>query len=116
MTSDCSVCAHRILSHSRTVVCIWCNNVYHKNCLPADIRDIQIYQFTCEICHVDLFPFNNIECDAQFIDSIRYNPQSNLEKCKMSVEDKLFNPLDNECLFEDDQMQFLLDIDPDYQY
>ena len=114
--TDCYVCTHRILSHSRSIVCIWCNKAYHKNCLPVDIRDIQMYQFTCEICHVELFPFNNIECDAQFFDSITYNPQSNLKKCKMSVADKLFNPLDTECLFEDDQMQFLLDIDPDYQY
>ena len=113
---NCYVCSHRILSHSRTVVCIWCNNLFHRHCLPVEICDIQMNQFTCEFCHVNLFPFNHIEYDSQFIDNVRCNPQSSLEQSKMSVTDKLFNPLDIDCQSEEERMQFLLDIDPDYQY
>ena len=109
---NCGICDGRFLSHSLSVICKFCGLRFHKNCIHVEIDTGG--QWTCEICLTSIFPFNHIEQDFEFIKAV--TGSDNVLRQNDLIYN-VFNPLDlDDELCIDERVNFLLDIDPDYQF
>ena len=114
---NCSTCKRRILRHSRNVNCEFCHHFYHVACLPYSLQndtDIdQIEKWLCFQCAESVFPFNHIESDSLFLESISEYWSKNQNFPFHKLEHYEFNPFE---LNEADFMANLHNSDPDLQY
>jgi hypothetical protein len=113
----CNICPKRIATHDRRVKCSLCLLSTHSKCLPNyNTNDIEYAtdinnHWTCPTCLISFFPYNNIEDNTIFQDSI--SKPCNIHIDPDSLSDLIYNP------FEDNNEDFegaMDDIDPDKNY
>ena len=105
------------MAHDNTANCTTCYTHWHAKCLPIYSTDDFQYasnpanNWTCPHCLRDLFPFNNIENNIDFIQAIT-NPNPNTIDIE-SLESMIYDPFDTN---NADEEGFLSDIDPDKKF
>jgi hypothetical protein len=113
----CSTCKRRILQHSHSVQCDFCNNSYHTACLPytsqtvTDVNEIE--KWLCFQCAESIFPFNHFDTDSLFLESLSEFWQKNHNFPFQKLEHYEFNPFE---LNENDSLLNINNSDPDLQY
>ena len=106
----CNVCHVKIMTHSKILRCSLCHNVYHIKCITLNKKEQQEYthmanEWTCPHCYRDIFPFNNIEDDEEFV--------RNACPTIPLMNDKIFTPFE---LNENNNNLTIHDVDPDINY
>ena len=113
MDLSCPICTKRILRHARKIDCSCCYRTYHLKCLtlvPTELVTLlEDPNWICKLCLNDLFPFNHIENEKEFIASIDdTDPISSLLNSGI-----VFEPFETE---EISQLSPLYDVDIDLHY
>ena len=113
---NCPICSKKILSHAKKIHCSVCYAVHHIKCISIDPVIIAHLEdrnesWYCSICLIDIFPYNAIADDDEFVSAITSNSTMSLNY----LSDKLFMP------FELNDSEHLAgscneDIDPDIQF
>ena len=113
---NCPICTKKILSHAKKIHCSVCYAVHHIKCISIDPVIIAHLEdrnesWYCSICLIDIFPYNAIADDDEFVSAITSNSTMSLNY----LSDKLFMP------FELNDSEHLAgscneDIDPDIQF
>jgi hypothetical protein len=117
LQQKCKLCKKRIMTHNNTVNCSSCNTRWHAKCLPIySANDIQyaknpLNNWTCPHCLRELFPFNDIANDTDFLQAVT-NPISNIIDIE-TLESMIYDPFDAN---NNDEEGFLSDIDPDKNF
>ena len=88
----CNRCTKDIRHHQQHIICKACNLYYHTRCISSNIN--RSYDWFCQDCNGDLFPFNHILDDNEFKFSIHYFDNS-------FDYNKMLNLKLNPFLFED---------------
>ena len=79
----CPICDWRVLNHSYSLKCCNCIQIYHMKCITLNAdehncllanKDTMIYIK----CNMDIFSFNSIEEDVEFIQTCQTTPQNEL--------------------------------------
>ena len=108
----CTSCKKRILRHEYHVNCCLCKLNCHKKCLPLfNETDFEYAKnvnnsWSCKNCNENIFPFNHIEEDVEFLRTI-------CDDYLIDMNDRLFHPFEFDNVENDDP---LVDIDPDYNF
>ena len=66
----CPTCRKKLQRHSVKIICIFCRYTYHIDCLPltrADLVNINKDQWTCVNCLSDIFPFNHVDDENDYL-------------------------------------------------
>ena len=111
----CWICDHKILQHAHNVSCSLCFKCYHLKCISIDpkIREnIMQNQSTwyCSLCLINVFPFNNLEDETDFMAAINVSPFNGSLRY---LSDKIFLPFE----LNDSDHQYGCDgLDPDLNY
>ena len=105
----------RILRHAGYITCCFCKKHYHLKCnsiVPSEISYMRANssEWLCETCLSENFPFNHIEDQAEFLDTLFSLNYSRTDLCYLS--DKIFNPID----INENFNEMLNDVDPDVNY
>ena len=120
MFSYCQLCNKKLQSHSRSLKCFYCHNLYHVLCLPNVGKNDELYtektrQWLCVNCAKSELPFNHFDDDYQYTDALSelwFSRTSSLSF--KQLDERLFNPFEtndnNKGLFSID------DIDPDFHF
>ena len=117
MENKCRLCCHKILSHAFQVKCCLCNGYYHVKCItlvPEEMQQLRCVHPTwyCRSCNEEIFPFNNISDDGEFLECLLtyYN-----SKCPIPLpdDDMIFQPFE---LDSDLRNRPHEDIDPDINF
>ena len=108
----CLTCARKILQHAHNITCSLCSVTYHLKYIfivPEDIQYIELHRndWYCSCCLVDLFPFNNLENETDFMSVINDSPASSSLRY---LSDKMFLPFE---LNDSDHQYGNSSIDPD---
>ena len=117
--TKCNVCTQRVLSHSLKLTCFACKSHVHIQCLPNVNRTDSIYtdrhtnRWLCTKCSGTLFPFNNIDDDAQFKLAILETHHIASRLGLEHLECMEFNPFE---INDDNAFLPSCDADPDLQY
>ena len=120
MFSYCQLCNKKLQSHSRSLKCFYCHNLYHVLCLPNVGKNDELYtektrQWLCVNCAKSELPFNHFDDDYQYTDALSelWFPRTSSLSFKQ-LDERLFNPFEtndnNNGLFSID------DIDPDFHF
>jgi hypothetical protein len=102
------------MTHNNTAKCSACDSHWHAKCLPVYSTEDFLYasnatnNWTCPHSLRDLFPFNDIDNNIDFIQAIT-NPISNTIDIE-SLESMIYDPFDTN---NNDEEGFLSDIDQD---
>ena len=112
----CLICKKLFLSHSKKVKCCLCLGRYHLNCISLSSDIINYIQdneqtWYCSLCITEIFPFNNIEDDIEFVSTIEATTLPGNSLCYLS--EKVFIPFE---LNDKDHSSLLCDPDPDLHY
>ena len=110
---SCPVCDRRVMTHARCIECCICHRVCHLKCITLNHAEQQwlmgiSHCWFCMECTQDLFPYNKMESQTEFINALHNNSDS--ADLLDFFDDKIFNPLLEEDNHTYDQ---LYDIDPD---
>ena len=103
----------KILRHSTYISCSYCLKYYHVKCIsivPQEMTNLidNASEWICESCVSQIFPYNHIEEQHEFIRTI-----SNSNRLS-ELSDQVFNPFD---IHEDfNELCILDDVDPDLNY
>ena len=120
---SCNICLKRVLKHSYHLRCGSCNHFTHINCLSKVKKTDSLYTnkdseiWFCPLCTKDLFPFNCIDDDFDFLEALFdlrcYDETVPLHKLFKLVKDKVFNPFELNSDIKDNNF---LHCDPDVQF
>ena len=120
MFSYCQLCNKKLQSHSRSLKCFYCHNLYHVLCLPNVGKNDELYtektrQWLCVNCAKSELPFNHFDDDYQYTDALSELWFSRTSSFSFKqLDERLFNPFEtndnNKGLFSID------DIDPDFHF
>ena len=118
--ANCNICYKRVLPHSYHIQCNNCKNLVHINCLPFVNRNDELYNkrhlsdWYCTLCSSELFPFNHILEEDEFILAISeyWTVDENVPIDDLLIQEKLFTPFD----LNENENGPLFDIDPDIQF
>ena len=113
MIEKCPNCNCNVLSHSVCLKCIICSCKYHAKCVNFNKDDIdnissRLDQWMCPNCSGNAFPFNSLQDDDIFIESLyelNFGGSIDLNR----IKDMVFNPF---VLNENNNIP-LFDTDPD---
>ena len=108
----CMICLKSILRLAKSIQCAVCNMMYNLQCITLsteyiDLLAINQHIWCCSHCLRDMFPFNQIEDDTDYISAIE---DLALSSSLSYLSDKLFLPFE---LIDDDHMTNLCNADPD---
>ena len=117
MYSICNLCNKKILRHARNISCESCNRQYHMLCISIVPEEIEYMSanssdWLCKLCLADIFPFNHIEDQVEYTDTIFNQFHSGSTMCYLS--EKVFNPIDANVEFN--EMDMMHDVDPDANF
>ena len=93
--TTCPTCGRKVLSHACYVQCRSCGEYYHMKCISlernmqADIHNSKC-DWLCSNCLADIFPFNQIEDENEFIDECQLRMKASLE-----ISDLIYNPFES---------------------
>ena len=116
----CNTCQRKVLSHAFHLKCHNCLHLVHLKCLPSVDRHDTLYKnketnsWYCTKCIEQIFPFNNIFDDNDFLEALSEN-WDNSRVVPLSMihnTERLFHPFE----LNEDGSHPLLDCDPDIQY
>ena len=115
----CLICKNRILKHAKMVTCSHCESVMHMKCITLSQEEqssilSNLSSWLCECCTISIFPFNCIEEEQEFIQTMNYELSHCEIKNLMVHCQKIFHPF--EISEGDDETFFISDIDPDTNY
>ena len=109
VTCLCFVCARQERDCHR-ITCAVCINSFHLKCADVDLKP----DWYCKVCTQTLFPFNGIDDDNEFINTVVYYSKLSMNLSTLEYLNKcVYNP------FSYDRKRALLnnkDIDPDLNY
>ena len=113
----CPICTKNILSHAIKLRCAICSIFYHMKCISIDpvvISQLEADKDTwyCHICLTQIFPYNNIDSNEEFIST---TTASCLPSSLSCLSEKLFMPFE---LNDSDYLASVCneDIDPDLHF
>ena len=91
----CQVCKQRILSHSRTALCVICNGKCHTKCISLKDEELSSIlsddnRWYCMTCMSSTLPFNHIQNDPEFQNALQV--KDDFEVYRDSLSEKIFNP------------------------
>ena len=115
----CLICRKRVLSHCHYISCAICHSPCHINCLPMVHVTDNIFterdtnNWYCPVCINSVFPFNHIDDDDRFLDSLAEFQTIPIPVSFASLNDKVFNPFESN---DDPRILPLVDIDPDLNF
>ena len=110
--TTCYTCSRKVLRHAYRVQCRSCYEYYHMKCISLekseqdDIND-NTENWLCSNCLADIFPFNQIEDENEFINECQHKM-----KCSLKISDLIYNPFDANS--SDDRL--CSDFDPDVNF
>ena len=109
------LCAGKILQHAHNISYSLCCETYHLKCVyivPKDIKYIESYRgdWYCSYCLINVFPFDNLENEIDFMSAINDSPASG---SLGYLSDKMFLPFE---LNVPAHQYGNDDIDPDLNY
>ena len=113
----CQICFKMFQQHSRKIKCNICLTYYHLKCITVCseyLKDLSsaVNDWFCTKCITDLFPYNHLENDVDFIlASNDVSESTGKSLCYLS--EKLFVPFE---LNDQDHISFLADADPDIHF
>ena len=112
----CLICTKPFPLHSKKIKCCVCLGKYHLNCISLSNENISYIQdnlqtWFCSMCITEIFPFNNIEDEVEFVANIEASTLPKNSMCYLS--DKVFIPFE---LNDKDHSSLLCDPDPDLHY
>ena len=113
----CSICPRHIANHDRSTKCSLCLLSTHIRCLPNyDPIDIDYASntnnhWTCPPCLLSIFPYNSIEDNNLFHETINKCSVNNIDPNILS--NLIYNPFEDP---NDDPEGAMDDIDPDRNY
>ena len=118
--ASCNICKKRVQNHSFQLKCSSCRGKVHLKCLPVVDKHDSIYIhresniWFCTVCTQDLFPFNGIDDDCEFLETLAEFQQwdSLIPFDILVAQNKIFSPFE---LNEDLNLP-LFDSDPDIQF
>ena len=105
----CPICSKRVLFHALKIACHVCNKTYHMKCISLASADLDymltnIHNRICVQCTSNLFPFNQIEDDNDFVLACC------IQTChELLSSDLIYNPFGSDREDIDNQNEF----DPD---
>ena len=114
----CQTCFKLLQQHSKKIRCNICLNYYHLKCITVcskylnDLSNIKKTDLFCGKCITELFPYNLLENDVDFITTI-FNVSESTGKSLCYLSEKLFVPFE---LNDQDHTSFLTDADPDVHF
>ena len=102
----CQVCSKRVQFHSITVTCHVCNETYLMKCISLASADLdcmqtKIHNWMCVQCTSNIFPFNLIEDDNDFVLTCHIQPCNELLS-----SDLIYNPLGSDLEEINNQAEF----------
>ena len=118
MSSLCSICSRKVLSHSRLLCCASCKHYVHRHCLLLSQEEFayysQISDWYCTKCIEMVFPYNQITEDTDFSNALY---EINLDYIAVPFErfkTRIFDPFE----LNESENRYLPygDIDPDTMY
>ena len=106
MVNTCGICEGRISNHTYSIKCFFCSHMFHRNCLPLISKDDLIALkstgiWSCTRCNADIFPFNHIEEQEDFIDVISESWFVNGTYSLSDLDKRLFTPFEIDSAHED---------------
>ena len=117
----CPICNRKILRNSYNVPCQCCQRNVHKNCTSLLQDDFLFVQnsttWFCRLCNENVFPFNHIESDNEFIVTLQqFMGSALIPGVELQTPDSMiFDPFEiNE--IEDEIIEFHGEEDPDRNY
>ena len=108
----CRCCNSHVLSHSRTLTCPMCHQIFHVGCIPYD-SITNSGNFNSDICHVcrsEMFAFSNLDDDALRSTIVTSVPSIG----SFNIENMVFHPFDLEEFSSIHNNHF--ENDPDLQF
>ena len=115
---DCNICKKHILFECHLICCI-CQGYCHVTCLPNITKLDQLYakdqksNWICLKCIQEIFPFNHIDNDNDFIKYVSESCEEFKTIPLDILKDMSFNPFE---LNEDSTFSSLPSLDPDQNY
>ena len=112
---NCWICDRKILQHAHDISCSVCFRSYHLKRISIDPVVIEYIEqnrstWYCSHCLINIFPFNNLENDIDFMSTVNESP---LNGSLIYLSDKIFLPFE----LNDSDHQYGNDsIDPDLNY
>ena len=114
---NCTTCCRRFQSHFRKIMCCVCKNEFHIKCVtlsPEGIQQIEenYTNWFCQTCTTEIFPFNKIEDDLDFLSAMKDMCMSSQQSFSY-LSEKRFIPFE---LNDNDHGSGLSDVDPDLNF
>ena len=110
--TGCPTCDRRVHNHSYCLKCCNCLQLYHLKCvtLNKDEQNILLTNkeiWICLKCNTDIFPFNNIEEDVEFLQACQTSSQNELLTSTL-----IYNP------FQSNENDYIIgsEFDPDLNF
>ena len=108
----CPTCDRRVHNHSYCLKCCNCLQLYHLKCvtLNKDEQNILLTNkaiWICLKCNIDIFPFNNIDEDVDFLQACQTSSQNELLTSTL-----IYNP------FQSNENDYIIwsEFDPDFNF
>ena len=106
----CNLCKKKILQHSKQITCTGCKCLYHLKCITLDKKDqayfLQLPLWLCKQCLCNIFPFNCIDDDDEFIQNVQ-------PEVSIAIENRIFTPFE---LNEENFDLPVFEADPDFNF
>ena len=118
--ASCNICKKRVQNHSFQLKCSSCRGKVHLKCLPVLDKHDSIYIhresniWFCTVCKQDIFPFNGIYDDCEFLETFaEFQQYDSLIPFDILVaQNTIFSPFE----LNEDLNLALIDSDPDIQF
>ena len=119
--ASCNICKKkRVQNHSFQLKCSSCRGKVHLKCLPVVDKHDSIYIhresniWFCTVCKQDIFPFNGIDDDCEFLETFaEFQQYDSLIPFDILVaQNTIFSPFE----LNEDLNLALIDSDPDIQF
>ena len=117
--NTCNICCKKVLRHCHHRRCTLCKSLVHIKCLPYVTKSDTVYtlrdmdDWYCIICTSNLFPFNQISEESEFLSGLSENwTTPNVLPYDLLHKQNIFQPFE----LNDNQESPLFDLDPDLQF
>ena len=96
LMTTCCTCSRKVLRHASCAQCRSCYEYYHMKCdslekSEQDDINNNTENWLCSICLADIFPFNQIEDENEFINECQHKMKCT---CSLKISDLIYNPFD----------------------
>ena len=116
------ICERRTLSHSYTLRCKCCLRNVHRNCTQFSHHEFEMVDtdtpWYCRLCNENIFAFNHIDDDSEFVSAIRNFMSSSLwhDGLDRFQGTEIFDPFELNDDDSDKIIEYQGELDPDKNY